>query len=31
MNRLYVEGNILYTGSQEQLYSELAAKGLRQQ
>ena len=31
MNRLYVEGNILYTGSLEQLYSELAAKGLRQQ
>lgn len=31
MNRMYVEGNIVYSGSQQQLMQELSTRGLRQQ
>lgn len=31
LNRMYVEGNILYTGDQNSLMQQLAAAGLRQQ
>lgn len=31
LNRMYVEGNILYSGSQQQLLQELSTHGLRQQ
>jgi hypothetical protein len=31
LNRMYVEGNILYSGTQQQLMQELSTRGLRQQ
>lgn len=31
MNRMYVEGNIVYSGNQQQLMQELSTRGLRQQ